>query len=413
VGRFRREAGGDRIDIEFDPNPTGDVDPAPAPARPSASWRPSTAVWAVATVAVVVLVGALAAVLGPTDDRSIEPVPTTATVPVLPTRAPATTPPVTRVTTTAAPAQRPFGVDTGIVLYLTPNGGAPDSMLAYDVDAAEMHSIDLGRDIGWYVRAVEAGGGVVVDGGRVVLVTDGLVSVLDEGGNTGYEDAPSGRVASLGDGSMWLRRSDPYVLDLVATTGATTSTRLDLPRGADLYGTMADGRPVVRGADGRSFAVGLDGQRTLLAQHVLAPVEAGQFAETRCDEEQHCEVIGHVGGAEVSLGPPVDENGTERLFRFQPNGTSVAVAVGTQLSILDARTGASTTVLHDLRPDSFVGDSTSMQFLPNGMGLAASTERGVVLVDLTGREVAVVPAGEVMPGPLLLGVGVTRPWASS
>jgi hypothetical protein len=407
MGMYRRHPGGDRIDIEFDPNPAGDADPVPAPSR---SRRPSRFVWAGAAVVAVVVVGALAAVFGPTDDRSIQPLPTTAAP--TPTRAPATAPPVTRVTATATAVLRPFGVDTGIVLYLTPDGGAPDSMLAYDVDAAETHRIELGRDIGWYIRAVEGGGSVVVDGGLVVAVADGHTEVLDDGGNTGYADAPSGRVASLGDGSMWLRRSDPYVLDLMATAGQTTSTRLDLPRGADLYGAMADGRPVVRGADGRVFAVGLDGQRTFLAQHALAPVEAGQFAETRCDEQQRCEVIGHVGGAEVALGPPLDENGTERSFRFQPNGPLVAVADGDELSILDSRTGASTSVLHDLLPDSFVGDGLSMQFLPDGVGLAASTLRGLVLVDLTGREVAVVRAGEVMPGPLLLGVGVTRPWAS-
>ena len=209
-----------------------------------------------------------------------------------------------------------------------------------------------------------------------------------------------------------MRRSDPPEIELLDATGATTGLVLDLPRGADLYGSMADGLPVVRGADGRVFVVGLDGHRTLLADNTLGPVEAGRFAETRCDSRQFCTLIAHIDGQEIGLGNPRSCGGTVRRVRFQPGGSIVAIFDNdNNLSLVDTRSSGISSVLVDLDPS--VLDEPPVRFLPNGAGLVAATRSGLQFIDLAGNNiVAIDRQAAPIPGNSLLGVGTRTPWRS-
>jgi hypothetical protein len=73
---------------------------------------------------------------------------------------------------------RPFGRDTGMAVYLTPSGRAQDKLLVYDIDRGRITEVDLGRDIGWFVRAFAMIGGVLVDSGDVLRLTATEVNAI-------------------------------------------------------------------------------------------------------------------------------------------------------------------------------------------------------------------------------------------
>lgn len=331
--------------------------------------------------------------------------------------APRRTPPPVAITGGSVLTPLPLGQPTGLVLYLTPRGGAPTSVVAYDVDAAEFHRVDLGRDVGWYIRAVPAGDQVVIDAGEVMVAGTSGVAVVARTADGAYSDAPFGRVAPGPAGTVWVRTLEedrPGIVQYEAGSGPTGGAFHELPRGADLYGSMADGRPVVRGADGRVFVVEPDDRRTLLAANALAPVDHGQFAEVRCDDRQACEVIGHLAAGEVPLGPPT-VNGQRRSFRFQPDGPYVAVAVERTLVLLDTRTGTEISLVTRLGPEGYGSDDvlSAVRFLPDGHGLVVDTSTGLVLFDLDGTVVARLGSpSENPPAGGILGVGYARPWTS-
>jgi hypothetical protein len=401
----------DPIDIELDEAEAG-YDPPAVASKPSAGRS-------VGLVVLGVVVGVLVTLTVTRDERPAGPTAATATTMTTTRPSPSTigstivTAPSTVASAPTLPTlpARPLGHETGIVLYLTPDGGAPDGLIAYDVDRGQIHRIELRTDVGWYIRAIDGAGGVVVDGGRVVGVAHGQLTLFDVGGQNGFDAAPVGRVAPGLKGGLWLRRSDPAEIDLLDAAGMSTGVRLALPSGSDLYGSMADGLPVVRSDDGRVFVVGLDGQRTLLAANALDPVEAGRFAETRCDILQQCHLIAHIGDQEVDLGSNRSADGTVRQVRFQPGGPLVAVFDYTQLSLIDTVSSEITNVVTNFNPSPFGGGNSPVQFLPDGAGLVVSTRNGLQFLDLTGKtlaNVALEPAS--MPGPILLGVGQAVPW---
>jgi hypothetical protein len=310
--------------------------------------------------------------------------------------------------------QRPIGSITGIVLYLTPAAGAPTSLIAYDVDRGVGHRIDLGLDVGWYLGAVEGAGGVVLDGGRVLRLAGGGATPLDGRGGAVHADAPFGRVAAGPAGGVWVRQLDPPIVSLIDHDGVPTGVQFDLPLGAELFGSMADGTPVVRGADGGVATVEASGDRPRLAANAVAPVRAGRFAEIRCDAQQACGLVGHVKGREIPLGPVRQPTGTARAVEFQTNGPYVAVVEDGRLSLHDTETGR---VRHDIVQGVISGPggrSSGVRFLPGSAGLAASTSGGIALIGLNGRVRATLPfATADLPGPQLLGAGRATPWTAS
>ncbi len=394
----------DPIEIEFE----DEAGPASrsVPAKPNAGRS-------VGLVVLGVVVGVLVTLTVTRDNGQAGPATTVAATTPAPTSASTIATAPSRVPTASTLPVRPLGRDTGIVLYLTPDAGAPNGLIAYDVDRGQTHRIELGRDLGWYIRAIEGAGGVVVDGGGVVAVVHGQAKLLADDGSTGIDDAPFGRIAAGPDGGLWLRRFDPEEIDLLDATGVPTGVHLDLPSGSDLYGSTAGGLPVVRAHDGQVFAVALDGQRTLLAVNALGRIESGRFAETRCDTQQKCRLIGHVDDQEVDLGSNRSADGTVRQVRFQPGGTLVAVYDYTELSLVDTVSMRTTHVAGDFNPGLFGGGDSPVQFLPDGAGLVVRTRNGLQFVDLDGKTLATIALEPVpIPGPSLLGVGHATPWES-
>ena len=355
---------------------------------------------------------------GPGRDRAA-PTSTAATtartrVPIPTSASPATTDGSTTLvepsTSTTAFAALPFGRPTGLVVYLTPSSGAPSGLLAYDVDRGVVHELDLGRDVGWYLRALDGAGGAVVDGGVVVLVKDGVARPLDVSGSNGIVDGPNGRTAPGPAGGVWVRGFEPPAVELVDASGARTGRRYALPPGAELYGAMDDGRPVVRGDDRVAYAVEPDGTRAPLDGIPIGPVERGRYVEVRCDAAQACTAFAHLGGDVVALGPTYDDGGP-RAYEIEPDGPYVAVMTGVDLSLLDTRTGHVRPAVVGLMGGGYGPEPIPARFLPDGLGLVAQTQRGFVFVGLDGHMIADLSTGAaIIPGAALLGVGRAQPW---
>jgi len=307
----------------------------------------------------------------------------------------------------------PFGKPTHLAVYLTPSG-PPRTMLVYEIDTGRVLDIDLGQDAGWYTRAFDgAGGSVLLDGGVVLRATAEGITQVDQspaGVGNSFTDAPDGRLAPGPDGRIWLRTLTPPSLVLLDETGTPSTTHYDLPIGADLYGSMADGRPVVRGADKRSIIVERDGRHTPLATGLTTVVEHGQFIETVCDAALRCSHVAHLGAKKRALGDVAVGTPGFRSYRLQPDGPLVATDDGGLLSLLDTDTSVfHPSLLSGVIPSAF-GDesllSSSVMFLPGGVGLAALTNDGLVLLDLSGRVVATIALGPGGgPGPPILGIG--------
>ncbi len=315
---------------------------------------------------------------------------------------------------------RPFGRDTGLAVYLSPSGGTHDKLLVYDIDRGRITEVELGRDVGWFVRAIGDLGGVLVDGGDVLRITATEVNAIALAANStfSYADAPYGRLAPGPGQGTWLRTLSPSGLVLVDEVGKPTGVGYDLPVGVVLYGSMADGRPVVRGADQRSLLIDDDARYVPLADGPTSIVEHGRFIETTCDDALRCSYIAHVDSTVRTLGPVTTGTNTTLAYRFQPDGPLIAIVRDRDLSILDVNTGVLRANLLLGIVDNGLGDNglsdnglltSSVAFLPGGAGLVATTSSGVQLLDVSGHVLATVdlpPSADGTPGPLLLGIGL-------
>ncbi len=319
---------------------------------------------------------------------------------------------------------RPFGRETGLAVYLAPSGGAQDRLLVYDIDRGRISEVDLGVDVGWFVRAIGDLGGVVVDGGEVLRITATEVKTiaLAATSNFSYADAPYGRLAPGPGQETWLRTLSPSGLVLLDEVGKPAGVGYDLPVGVVLYGSLADGRPVVRDADQRSL-VDNDAGYVPLADGPTSIVEHGRFVETTCDDALRCSYVAHVDATVRTLGPVTNGTDTTLAYRFQPDGPLIAIVRDRELSILDLDTGElRANLLYGIVDNGFgdnglgdngLGDNglltSSVAFLPGGTGLVAATSSGVQLLDLSGHVLATVdlpPDADGPPGPLLLGIGL-------
>ena len=384
---------GDPIEIELlnDDAIAADVEIGSGPRRRTP--------WLVAVLGVVALL-AFAATRSGTQPQGAA-VPTTAV--------PTTTIPTTTVRpiTTAVGAATvvgpvlPLGHETGTFLYLTPSNGGPFSVQIYEVDSGELRDVDLGTDIGWFTRAIDMSGAVVVDGGGVLSVQPNGVRSLTSA-EIGGADAPFGRVASGPDGGVWVRDPVRGKLQLMGRSGPL-SVEYDLPVGADLYGSMSDGRPVVRGADQRSYVMDRVGNRSLLSSGLTSYVENGKFTEITCDDQQHCATVGHFDTQKRAI--PL---ASKSIVRFDPDGPMIAMVHEDEtLSLLNGVTGEEVLVVMSNRVpyDATFPLATNVTFLPDGQGLVASTSTGLVLIDQNGKFVTNLAARGGVMGPSVIGTG--------
>ena len=324
---------------------------------------------------------------------------------------------VMNVLTDVGGPARPFGRDTGLAVYLAPSGGTQNRLLVYDIDRGRITEVDLGRDVGWFVRAIGDFGGVLVDGGDVLRITATEVNAiaLAATSNSSYAGAPYGRLAPGPGQGTWLRTLSPSGLVLLDEVGKPAGVGYDLPVGVVLYGSLADGRPVVRGADQRSLVIDNDARHVPLADGPTSIVEHGRFIQTTCDDALRCSYIAHVDSTVRTLGPVTTGTDTTLAYRFQPDGPLVAIVRDRELSILNVDTGElHANLLYGIVDNGFgdngLGDNglltSSVAFLPGGTGLVAATSSGVQLLDLSGHVLATVDLPPDGPtGPLLLGIG--------
>jgi hypothetical protein len=394
---------GDRIEIELlnDDALAADVEIGNGPRR--------RAPWMVAVLVVVALLAFAATRSGP--QPKLAAVPTTV---ISTTVSPTTTLFVSTTTRAEEPAPfhsasqtkvvgpvLPLGHQSGAFLYLTPFRGGPFSVQIYELDTGALREVDLGTDVGWYIRAIDMSGAVVVDGGAVLSVQpDGVRSLVNED-ITGAA-APFGRVASGPGGGVWVRDPVQGKLRLVGLNGQR-SGEYELPVGADLYGSMSDGRPVVRGADQRSYVMDRVGNRALLSSGLTSYVENGKFTETTCDDQQHCATVGHFDTQKraIPLSP-------KSMVRFDPDGPMIAIVHEDEtLSLLNGVTGDETSVVMSghIPYDPTFPLATNVTFLPDGQGLVATTTTGLVLVDQNGTFVTNLAASDGVMGSSVIGSG--------
>jgi hypothetical protein len=279
----------------------------------------------------------------------------------------------------------PFGRETGAFLYLTPSGGAPTAFQIYNVDTGDVQEISFGSDIGWYLRAIDMSGAVVLDGGAVLAVKSDDIRTLTKFASASVSLDIFGRVASGPDGGVWVRDPTRGTLQLFGPSGPI-GDEYDLPIGADLYGSMSDGRPVLRGADLRSYVMDRLGTRRLLSSGLTSYVENGRYTETTCDDQQHCETVGHFDTQKRAMTLPVAS-----MVRFQAGGPLIAIVREDEsLSLLNGVTGEEVPVAmtEHVPYDSTFPLATNVTFLPDGHGLVASTSSGLVLIDTAGNVMA-------------------------
>jgi hypothetical protein len=384
---------GDRIEIELldDDTVAADVEIGNDPLRRTP--------WLVAALGVVALL-AFAATRSGTQPKIAAVTTTTMLATTVPTTTARPIATAVGAATVVGPVM-PLGHETGTFLYLAPSGGGPFSVQIYEVDTGGLREVDLGTDIGWYVRAIDMSGAVVLDGGAVLSVQRDTVRSLTSAKISGA-DAPFGRVASGPDGGVWVRDPVRGKLQLMGRSGPL-SVEYDLPVGADLYGSMSDGRPVVRGADQRSYVMDRVGNRSLLSSGLTSYVETGKFTETTCDDQQHCATVGHFDTQKraIPLSP-------KSMVRFDPDGPMIAIVHEDEtLSLLNGVTGVEVpVVMSDHVPyDPTFPLATNVTFLPDGQGLVAATSTGLVLIDHNGKFVTNVAARGGVMGSSVIGTG--------
>jgi hypothetical protein len=201
---------------------------------------------------------------------------------------------------------------------------------------------------------------------------------------------------------VWVRYPVRGKLQLIGRDGPL-SDEYDLPVGADLYGSMSDGRPVVRGADQRSYVMDRVGNRALLSSGLTSYVENGKFTETTCDDQQHCATVGHFDTQKraIPLSP-------RSMVRFDPDGPMIAIVhEDGMLSLLNGVTGDEVPVVMSNRIpyDPAFPLATNVTFLPDGHGLVATTTTGLVLIDHNGTFVTSLPTSGGVMGSSVIGTG--------
>jgi hypothetical protein len=290
-------------------------------------------------------------------------------------------------------APTPEVESTGAVVYLANGSPAQPAVRVRDLDRGTERTIELGQDIGWFVRTVDGVAGTYVDGGVPMLLGPAGARVVYSDSRCGVDCAPLGRIAPGPAGQVWLRENDPFPLvALHDVYGHRSATSFYVPDGVDLIGSSADDHAVVRRPDHLSYVLADNGAFVPLAAGPTSAVEHGRFVEKSCDAAQHCTFVGHAGLVTRSLGPVVE--GTS--FRFQPDGTVVAMVPPARgrMTLIDLSTGARVSV--GLRPGSELSGpqpdavgaplASQVAFLPGHEGLVVQPDGGrLAIVGLDGK----------------------------
>jgi hypothetical protein len=368
------------------------------------------------------VVGVLVALISGVDSNSSTAPTTAPTAPTTPTTPPPATSPTVPTpavaTTVAAPLLPilPFGTPTDAVAYLGSADGGPFSLQVYDIDRGTVRGIDLGGDAGWITRTVDVADAVLVDGGEVVRVDgQGQATTIAATGAYGLDNAPPGRIVPGPFGGAWVRMFHPDGLALLDSAGHPVgekqrdgSDRIPVGSGADLIGTSATGRPVIRAPDGSTRVVADDGTTTSLSSDPTGVVDAGRYASRHCPlgPAAACELVLHGDGPDAVVPPDlIDGRLQDVVVLFQPGGHWVAVVDGQSLNMWNPLTKARRVGAVD-SISRFSRDMPAVAFLPSGIGLIASTSSGLVFVSTEGGVVGTPfeVAGSLEP-PVLLGVG--------
>ena len=301
----------------------------------------------------------------------------------------------------------PFGTPTGVGVYMRPASQADAGLILYDIDRGEVRSF-APYEYGYH-RAIDGAGGVVVDASTVMrLQSTGITQLA--GGSAGGFEPPVGRVAAGPAGGVWVRDTGMQRLVLLSDQ-AQAGTVYDLPAGADLVGSMADGRPVVRGADLRSYVIEASGTRSLLSSGLTSLVEHGRFTDITCDDQQHCGTVGHLDGQKRGIALAA-----ELSVRFQADGPWLAlVAPDEGLTLLNGQTGAEIKVrmtehiAYEAPALNLISAGPNVWFLPGARGVVAGTSSGLVFIDMRGEIVGSVPYVGGAERILGLGTALTNP----
>jgi hypothetical protein len=283
----------------------------------------------------------------------------------------------------------PFGSPTGAMLYLPPQDGGPFGLGVYNVDTGTLTNVALGTDVGGFFKVLDGPGGVYVDGVNILRLGARGNAVIGNSESYGSGPSPNGRLALGPDGLMWLRDVGGERLVLLDVAGLT-DREYSLPRGADLIGSMADGRPVVRGSDQRSYVIEVSGVRSLLSSGITSFVDHGRFTETSCDDQQHCTTVGHIDGQKRGINLPSDVN-----VVFQPDGDWLALVHPDEtLSLLNGLTGDEINAripehvpyIPSGNYGPYGNSVANVRFLPHGVGLVVGTPINIAFIDMDGEE---------------------------
>lgn len=309
-----------------------------------------------------------------------------------------------------------LGAEAGETLYLWDTAGGPTAVVAYDMATGTALPVVLGEVSGPIRAVIPTPFGGLVDAGQLALIGPrGIAPNPYNGGDEGVANfAEIGpRIAASLDGSVWVRTLEPPGLRRFDDRGLVVET-LDLPLGIELIGVARDGRPVVRGADLRSFEIRADGESVPFADDITTPVEQGRYAALRCTPPDPC-VVSLNNGVSSRFSLPDTGDLARTAVRFAPVAGRVAIARDGYVRIVDMIAGTSVDV-----PLAYVptGDSVSVPaanyfriardlvWTADGEALGVLTDQGIVFVDMTGTPVATVvvdPDSPLRYVPLALG----------
>ena len=311
-----------------------------------------------------------------------------------------------------------LGAVAGETLYLWDTASGPTAVVAYDMATGTALPVDLGEVSGPIRAVVPTPFGGLVDVGQVKLIgPEGIAPNPYNGGDEGVADftQTGPRIAaSPDDGSVWVRTLEPPGLRHFDDRGLGVET-LDLPLGIELIGVDRNGRPVVRGADLRSFAIETDGESVPFADGITTPVEQGNYAALVCEPPASCVVSLHSRGVVSRFGLPDAADLARTAVRFAPGGSRVAIARDGYVRIVDMIAGTSVDVPLEYIP---IGDrvfvpaanyfriARDLVWTADGEALGVLTDQGIVFVDMTGTPIARVvidPDNPLRYVPLALG----------
>jgi hypothetical protein len=304
----------------------------------------------------------------------------------------------------------PMGGETGLVVYWQRYEGDRMQLHAYDLDTGVDHRIDIGPDFnGW--AATQLGSSMVFGGSGVQqLTTQGFVELVDATASAGFADTPP--FAPGPGATIWIQSESGLTL---VDEARQVLEEIPVTPSVLMYGSTADGRPVVRGPDERSSIVAADGTFAPLSTGRTTWVDRGRYVETTCETPVRCRslAVGPNGPVPIEAVPAAD---VAYEFAFADDGSSMTIVDSRQrsISLVDLATGTIGAV--EILAGEFSCCATSWGVgrtviaLPGGLGYAVSTVRGMRLVDRAGALVAAVPLPGLEGQSQILGIGRGTGW---